>query len=390
MDQVRPCFGPMSAGSALMSPESTGTAGVPLAIDRAASATDETFLDIEIDGRAGQVRVSDPRLFRPARRTYARRLLELLCDHAGVRRAEIELSTSTCRVDFDLASSSPAVMAEVFSNSVRAVSARPIGTQWWRRSPKWSSLIAYRSTGTVSIWETHAEEPGRLRHLRRGHVGDRSTCTRLADAVASLEGVERCQVSPWTHRITVVCGPDGGPASSRTLDRVERILEGQNGADFGAVEPPPGVFDAPEVATGWRRVSYMAMAGGAFTLTLVGLVVPGIPTAPFLLATSYYLARSSPRINERLRRTAFFGPMIDEWGGHAALSLSSKGKLIALTATIVVVTVVLAPLTYVALSTIVFVSSLSLIGIAGVSTLAADSRTDSAAGSRTLLPLPAH
>ena len=76
------------------------------------------------------------------------------------------------------------------------------------------------------------------------------------------------------------------------------------------------------------------MAGGAFTLTLVGLVVPGVPSVPFLLATSYYLARSSPRLNERLRRTAFFGPILQEWEGHDALSLTSKGKLIGLTATI--------------------------------------------------------
>ena len=75
----------------------------------------------------------------------------------------------------------------------------------------------------------------------------------------------------------------------------------------------------------------------------------GVPTVPFLLATSYYLARSSPGLNERLRRTAFFGPILREWEGHRALSLASKGKLIGLTATTVVVTVVLAPLTPLAL-----------------------------------------
>ena len=95
-------------------------------------------------------------------------------------------------------------------------------------------------------------------------------------------------------------------------------------------------------------------------MTLVGLVVPGVPTVPFLLATSYYLARSSPRLNERLRRTAFFGPILQEWEGHAALGLASKGKLIGLTATIVVVTVVLAPLTPLALSVILLISSLSV------------------------------
>jgi len=131
------------------------------------------------------------------------------------------------------------------------------------------------------------------------------------------------------------------------------------------------------------------MAGGAFTLTLVGLVVPGVPTVPFLLATSYYLARSSPRLNERLRRTEFFGPILQDWEGHAALSLASKGKLIGLTATIVVVTVVLAPLTPLALSVILLISSLSVLGVARMPGLAEDAQASSRAGIRTMLPLPA-
>ena len=131
------------------------------------------------------------------------------------------------------------------------------------------------------------------------------------------------------------------------------------------------------------------MAGGAFTMTLVGLVVPGVPTVPFLLATSYYLARSSPRLNERLRRTAFFGPILQEWEGHGALSLASKGKLIGLTATIVVVTVVLAPLTPLALSVILLISSLSVYGVARMPGLAEDAQTDVSVGGRTVLPLPA-
>ncbi len=131
------------------------------------------------------------------------------------------------------------------------------------------------------------------------------------------------------------------------------------------------------------------MAGGAFTMTLVGLVVPGVPTVPFLLATSYYLARSSPALNERLRRTAFFGPILQEWEGHDALSLTSKGKLIGLTATIVVVTVVLAPLTPLALSVILLISTLSVYGVARMPALAEDEQARACAGMGTTLPLPA-
>ncbi len=99
-------------------------------------------------------------------------------------------------------------------------------------------------------------------------------------------------------------------------------------------------------------------------MTVVGLVVPGIPTVPFLLATSYYLARSSPRLNDRLRRTSVFGPILDEWERHHGLSGSSKAKLMGLTAAIVVVTVAVTPVAAVVLVVVLILASLSLYGIA--------------------------
>jgi uncharacterized membrane protein YbaN (DUF454 family) len=124
-------------------------------------------------------------------------------------------------------------------------------------------------------------------------------------------------------------------------------------------------------------------------MTLVGLVVPGVPTVPFLLATSYYLARSSPSMNDRLRRTAFFGPILQEWEGHGAVSLTSKGKLVALTAMIVVVTVVLAPLTPFTLGVILIISSLSVYGVTRIPALASDTQTSTHPGNGVILPLPA-
>ncbi len=106
---------------------------------------------------------------------------------------------------------------------------------------------------------------------------------------------------------------------------------------------------------------YLALAGGSFAMTLVGLVVPGIPTVPFLLTTSYYLARSSRRLDERLRRTPLFGPILVEWERRHGLSRTSKLKLVGLTLTIVVVTVALTPISPVALVVIVLISSLSIV-----------------------------
>src|SRR5271157_1458664 len=377
-----------------MKPDPNEVPHPPQATDEESCERENACLEVELDGRTGLGRVIDARLFQPARREYARRLLEALCEHPGVRKAEVELASSTCCVEFDLASNTPAVMGGILVEAVRTASARSGKTPWWRRSPRWSTLTAYRSFGELSLWETYADEPGSVRLVHRGGALDRAAASRLADSLAGLDGVERCHVALWSHRITIDCGPGAGPLASRTVDRVERILEAQAAAHpreavagSGAV---PAAADAPVIAaTVWKRLRYKAMAGGAFTVTLVGLVVPGVPTVPFLLATSYYLARSSPPLNERLRRTAFFGPILREWEGHGALSLTSKGKLIGLTATIVVVTVVLAPLTPLALSVILLISSLSVYGVARMPGLTEDAQTEVPVGGRTLLPLPA-
>ncbi len=118
-----------------------------------------------------------------------------------------------------------------------------------------------------------------------------------------------------------------------------------------------------QVATGWKRFRYLALAGGSFAMTVAALVIPGLPTVPCLLATSYYLARSSPRLDRMLRRTAFFGPILTEWEQHHALSGSSKRRLMGLTVVLVVITVALTPLTPVALVVILVVASLSILGV---------------------------
>ena len=344
------------------------------AADRESCDRDHLHLDIEIDSRMGLIRVRDARLFHRAGRAYARRLIEGLCECPGVRKAEIDLASSTCVVDFDLVENSPAVMARVFIDSVCTASLSTGRPSWWKRSPRWVVLTAYRAGGGTSLWETIADQKGGVRLIHRGPVGDRAASSQLADRVASVEEVERCHVPLWSHRITVVVAFGGGPSASRTVDRVERILEGWKFAEPLEAEPTVGVAPTATdcetpIAVGWKRLAYVALAGGAFTMTLVGLIVPGIPTVPFLMATSYYLARSSPRMNERLRRTAFFGPILTEWQGHNALSLNSKGKLIGLTAAALLVTAVLMPLTAVALIVILFISSLSVYGVSRVSTL---------------------
>ncbi len=89
------------------------------------------------------------------------------------------------------------------------------------------------------------------------------------------------------------------------------------------------------VATGLRRVVYLAAAGGFFLLGVAGAVLPGLPATPFLLLTSYFLIRSSPRLNQRLLNSRVFGPILVDWQVHGGVRPHVKVKAIA----VVIITV---------------------------------------------------
>ena len=123
-------------------------------------------------------------------------------------------------------------------------------------------------------------------------------------------------------------------------------------------------------------------------MTVVGLIVPGIPTVPFLLLSSYGFARSSPRINRWLRETRFLGPILTEWEEHGGLSRTSKNKLIRLTVIIILIAVVLAPLSPLGLVLILVMASLSLYGVNRLPSIEEGPRNDARAEATPRLALP--
>jgi len=94
---------------------------------------------------------------------------------------------------------------------------------------------------------------------------------------------------------------------------------------------------ASDVATGWRRAIYLVLAAGCFGCGMVGVVLPGLPTTPFLLLTSYFLLRSSRRLHDRLLASRLFGDLLRNWQQHRGIRRSTRTKAIALTVGVVAV-----------------------------------------------------
>lgn len=72
------------------------------------------------------------------------------------------------------------------------------------------------------------------------------------------------------------------------------------------------------------RGVYVVLGILCLALAAAGIVLPVLPTTPFVLLASYCFVRGSPALDARLRRTAVFGRLIDDWERHGALRRRTK------------------------------------------------------------------
>lgn len=78
------------------------------------------------------------------------------------------------------------------------------------------------------------------------------------------------------------------------------------------------------------RIVYRMLGMISLLLGAIGVVVPLLPTVPFMLLAAFFFARSNPRLEQWLLRHPGFGHHIQAWRTRRAIS--RKGKTAALAA----------------------------------------------------------
>ena len=75
-----------------------------------------------------------------------------------------------------------------------------------------------------------------------------------------------------------------------------------------------------------RAIRWLLWLAGTVSLGLgiVGVVLPGLPTTPFVLLAAACYARASPRLHGWLLRHRLFGPMVRDWETHRSLTRRTK------------------------------------------------------------------
>ena len=80
---------------------------------------------------------------------------------------------------------------------------------------------------------------------------------------------------------------------------------------------------------GAMRVAFFAGGVTSVALGAIGVVVPLLPTVPFMLLAAFCFARSSPALERRLLEHRHFGPHIRDWRARGAISRGGKRAALA-------------------------------------------------------------
>jgi uncharacterized protein len=96
----------------------------------------------------------------------------------------------------------------------------------------------------------------------------------------------------------------------------------------------------PRLTESWKRAAFL-VAGWLFVgLAALGIVLPLLPTTPFVLLAGSCFVRSSPRARAWLLRSRWFGPSLRDWHEHRAVRRPVKVLAIAVCAAVMGMTFV--------------------------------------------------
>lgn len=74
----------------------------------------------------------------------------------------------------------------------------------------------------------------------------------------------------------------------------------------------------------WVRGLLWVAGTLALVLGLIGVLLPGLPTTPFVLLAAACYAKASPRLHAWLLNHRLTGPLLRDWEAHRSLSRRTK------------------------------------------------------------------
>ncbi|WP_412971421.1 YbaN family protein [Glaciecola sp. MF2-115] len=73
-----------------------------------------------------------------------------------------------------------------------------------------------------------------------------------------------------------------------------------------------------------ERYTLIALGWLSLLLGLIGIVLPLLPTTPFVLLAAFCFSKSSPLIHRKLMANKYMGPIIKDWEQNGVIKLRTK------------------------------------------------------------------
>jgi uncharacterized protein len=73
-----------------------------------------------------------------------------------------------------------------------------------------------------------------------------------------------------------------------------------------------------------KKLFFLAIGWLSVGLAILGIILPIMPTVPFLLVAIWAFSKSSPVLADRIRNHKTFGPSIRDWQDHKIIPLKAK------------------------------------------------------------------
>jgi uncharacterized protein len=129
-----------------------------------------------------------------------------------------------------------------------------------------------------------------------------------------------------------------------------------------------GSSSFPPISTP-RRIAYLAIAAICFALGMLGVILPGLPTTPFLLVTSALLFRAWPAMHRRMMRSRFIGGLLSDWRHHRGVRPHVKVRAITLVVALVAATIYFAALSTTAAAVTIVCAGIGIVVILALPTI---------------------
>ena len=89
------------------------------------------------------------------------------------------------------------------------------------------------------------------------------------------------------------------------------------------------------------KLFYITLGWSAVALGLLGVILPVLPTTPFLLVAAFAFGKGSPRARAWLIDHAHFGPSIRDWEERGAISRRAKTLAVSMMSLVFVVSLIM-------------------------------------------------